>query len=119
MSCMKECFLVLIPTQVNSPRNAMKEIEENVYALVTSQKFISSLSSEQRWSVLTPELLAKRWGLSAANTTLENTTQTGIRNIFLPSERKVRKKAPWLSYPSIKRDFYTDQIFSKIKQRCA
>jgi hypothetical protein len=76
-----------------------------------------SLSSEQRRSILSPELLAKHWGigLSAAKTTLENTTQTGIRNIFLPSERKVRKKAPWLSYPSKKRDFDTEQMFSKIK----
>jgi hypothetical protein len=42
-------------------------------------------------------------------------TQTGIRHIFLPSERKVCKKAPWISYPLIKSDFYTDQMFSKIK----
>jgi hypothetical protein len=75
------------------------------------------LSTEQRKSVLSPELLAKRWGigLNAAKTTLENTTQTGICNVFLPSECKVRKKAPWLSYPSIKSDFYTDQLFSKLK----
>jgi hypothetical protein len=45
----------------------------------------------------------------------DNVTQTGICNVFLPSEHKVRKKAPWLSYPSIKSDFYTDQLFSKIK----
>jgi ribosomal protein S25 len=95
----------------------MKEIKENVYPLGTSQQFISSLSSEQRRSILSPELLAKRWGigLSVAKTTLENTTQTGIRNIFLRSERKVRKKAPWLSYPLLKSDFYTDHMLSKIK----
>jgi hypothetical protein len=75
---------------------AMEEIETNVYALGTSQKFTSFLSIEQKKSVLSPELLSKRCsiGLNAAKTTLENTTQTGIRNVFLPSERKVRKKAP-------------------------
>jgi hypothetical protein len=48
--------------------DAMQEIEVNVYPLGTSQNFISSLYAEQRRSVLSPELLAKRWGigLSAA-----------------------------------------------------
>jgi hypothetical protein len=95
--------------------DAMEEIENNVYPLGMLRKFISSLSTEQRKSVLSPELLAKHWGigLNTAKTTLENTTQADIHNVFVPSERKVRKKAPWLSYPSIKSDFYTDQIFSK------
>jgi hypothetical protein len=51
---------------------AMEDIEMNVYPLGTSQKFISSLSNEQRKSGLSPELSAKRWGigLNAAKTTL-------------------------------------------------
>jgi hypothetical protein len=39
---------------------AMEEIETNVYPLGTSQKFISSLSTEQIKSVLSPAPLAKR-----------------------------------------------------------
>jgi hypothetical protein len=97
--------------------DAMEEIEMNVYLLGKLQKFISSFSTKQQRSSLSPEVLAKRWGigLNAAKTTLENTTQTGIRNVFLPSKRKVQKKAPWRLNPSIKSDFYTDQLFSKIK----
>jgi hypothetical protein len=78
---------------------SMEEIENNIYPLGMSQKFVSSLSTEQRKSVLSPEQLAKCWGigLNVAKTTLENTAQTGICNVFLPSEHKVRKKAPWLS----------------------
>jgi hypothetical protein len=39
---------------------AMEEIKTNFYPLGTSQKFISSLSTEQIKSVLSPEPLAKR-----------------------------------------------------------
>ena len=75
-----------------------------------------SLRGKKR-SVITPTILAQRWGigLSAAKRTLENTTQEGVRNIFIPSERKTRLKAPWMNFPSIKGKFYTDQMFSKVK----
>ena len=43
------------------------------------------------------------------------TTQAGVRNIHVSSERKVRKKAPWLKFPSIKGKFYTDSMHSKVK----
>jgi hypothetical protein len=49
-----------------------------------------------------------------AKATLKCSTQTAVRNILTPSERKVRLKAPWLNFPSIKGDFYVDLLFSKI-----
>jgi hypothetical protein len=50
-----------------------------------------------------PEL-SKMWGitLQAAAATIEGTTQTAVRNIYAPSERKVRLKAPWLHFLWIK-----------------
>lgn len=65
---------------------------------------------------VTPELLARRWniGLAAAKRTLRVTTQAGVRNVLAPSERKVRKKAPWLKFPSFKGKFYADAMFSKV-----
>jgi hypothetical protein len=67
-------------------------------------------------TVLSPEILAKCWGivLNAAKATLLNMTQDGVRNAFLPSRCKVRKKTPWMTFPSLKGDFYTDQMFSKV-----
>jgi hypothetical protein len=60
--------------------------------------------------------LAKRWGISLeqAKATLKCSTQTAVRNILTPSEWKVRLKAPWLNFPSVKGDLYVDLLFSKI-----
>jgi hypothetical protein len=87
-----------------------------VYPNVDGLLAISALSTEEQRSVLSPEALAKRWGigLNAAKATLLNTTQDGVRNIFLPSEHKTRKKTLWMHFPSLKGDFCTDQMFSKI-----
>jgi hypothetical protein len=77
---------------------------------------MSSLGSSNSRSYISPELLSKQWniGLDKAAKTLSVTTQAGARNVLLPSERKVRKKAPWLKFPSIKGRWYTDSFFSKI-----
>lgn len=71
-------------------------------------------SNPKTW--LTPQLLSKRWniGLEKANNTLNVTTQAGIRNVLIPSERKVRKKAPWLKFPAIKGRWFTDQMFAAV-----
>jgi hypothetical protein len=52
--------------------------------------------------------------LQAAAATLEATTQTAVRDIYAPSERKVRLKAPWLHFPSIKGEIYVDSMFLKV-----
>jgi hypothetical protein len=77
---------------------------------------ISVVSTNDRKSTLTPIALSKRWGitLEAATATLNVSTQTAVRNIFSPSERKVRLKAPWLEFPSIKGEMYVDSMFSKL-----
>jgi hypothetical protein len=92
------------------------EVDKMVYPNVYGRIAIAALSTEERRSVLSPEVLAKRWGigLNAAKATLLNTTQDGVRNVFLPSERKTRNKTPWMHFPSLKGDFYTDQMFLKI-----
>jgi hypothetical protein len=70
-------------------------------------------STNERKSFLTPIALSKRWGitLDASKATIDVSTQTAVRNIFAPLERKVRKKAPWLEFPSVKD---LDSMFSKI-----
>jgi Reverse transcriptase (RNA-dependent DNA polymerase) len=77
---------------------------------------IDALSTNDAKSILTAVTLSKKWTISleTAKATLKCSTQTAVRNIFSPSERKVRMKAPWLNFPSIKGDFYVDSMFSKV-----
>ena len=53
---------------------------------------VFALSTSQQRSVLTPEVLARRWaiGLDTAKRSLQVTTQAGIRNVLAPGERKLR-----------------------------
>jgi hypothetical protein len=93
------------------------DMDKDVYPMAKNKRELFALSAKERESILTPKVLTKRWGISVerAQQTIKATTHEGIRNVFLPSERKVRKKAPWMNYPSIKGSFYTDQFFSKKK----
>ena len=95
----------------------VKSSDTDVYLKGDQRVVLSALSTKERLSVLTPEILSKRWGigLDAAKATLTVTTYEGIRNVFLPSERKVRKKAPWINFPSIKGQYFTDGFFSQVK----
>ncbi len=65
---------------------------------------------------VTPQDLSNSWGisLSAAKRTLRVTTQAGLRNIYAPSERKVRLKAPWLKFPSINTKFFADAAHAQV-----
>ena len=94
----------------------VKSSDTDVYLEGDRRVVLSALSTKERLSVLTPEILSKRWGigLDVAKNTLNVTTYEGIRNVFLPSERKVRKKAPWINFPSIKGQFFTDGFFSQV-----
>jgi hypothetical protein len=74
------------------------------------------VSTNERKSFLTHIALSKRWGITwdAAKATIDVSSQTAVRNTFTPSEQKVRKKAPWLEFPSIKCEIYIDSMFSKL-----
>jgi len=91
-------------------------VDKDVYPYSDEIRKISALKTTESRSTITPELLAKRWciGLPKASQTLKVTTQAGVRNVLVPSERKVRKKAPWLKFPNVKGRWYLDQMFSKV-----
>ena len=90
--------------------------DPDIYETSAEVKRISSLSSGERRSTITPELLARRWCISLpkAKKTLNVTTQAGVRNVLTPSERKVRKKAPWLKYPNVKGRWFADLMHSQV-----
>ena len=99
------------------PGDGLKgHLDQDVYPDGDKRREISSMSTSERASTITPEILSRRWfiGHETAVRTLRVTTQSGVRNVLLPSERKVRKKAPWLKFPSIKGKIYSDQMFSQL-----
>lgn len=80
-------------------------------------RHVYALSSSERASVISPELLSRRWriGLDAAKRTLKVTTQAGVRNIYAPSERRLRTKSAFLRAPTLRGRFYSDTMFAKVK----
>jgi hypothetical protein len=97
--------------------DSLPTIDETEDFISSDENFlIGALHTQNPRSALDHVALAKRWGinLEQAKATLDCSTQTAVRNILSLSERKVRLKAPWLIFPSIKGDFYVDSLFSKI-----
>ena len=84
--------------------------------VILKPRNVSAVVIEGTKPKITPEALASSWkiGIPTAKRTLKVTTQAGLRNIFSPSERKVRLKAPWLKFPAIKTRIFGDTMFSKI-----
>ena len=68
--------------------------DEQLYSKADNSCRIDGLSTGEQRSVLTAEVLAKRWhiGLDAARRTMGSTTQAGIKNVLAPGERKVRQR---------------------------
>jgi transposase len=89
--------------------------DNDVYPMDTESRNILALSTSEKRSVLTPEILSRRWGvgLDTAKRTLQATTQSGIRNVLAPGERKVRQKLDHLAFPNLSGKWYTDTMFSK------
>lgn len=83
---------------------------------VDSVADVSALSTSGGKPTITPEDLAKKWsiGLTTARRTIQVTTQSGMRNIFVPSDRKVRLKAPFLKFPTLDIKLFADAMHSVV-----
>ena len=70
-----------------------------------------------RQTVLTPELLAKRWriGVKMASNTLRATTQRGIKHVVNPIDRRRKPFTKHLNYPTLNAKYYSDTFFMKRK----
>ena len=92
--------------------------DEDVYPLDAKTRRLFALSSSEKRSVLTPEVLSRRWGtigLEAANRTMRATTQAGIRNILAPRGRRVHQRLDHIRFPKLKGRIYGDTMFSTLK----
>ena len=87
--------------------------ERKVFMIKTAKE--SSPANPAGKGTLDATVLSQRWGigLSKAKNTLKVMTQAGVPNVLIPSERKVRKKAPWLKFPNLKGRWFSDEMFSK------
>jgi hypothetical protein len=95
------------------------DLDDDVFPMATSKRKLCPLSAKERESILTPEILAKRRGISVelAQKTLAVNTHEVIRHVFIPSEQKVWKKAPWMNYLSIKA--FSTLISSLARSSCS
>ncbi|KAI2504065.1 hypothetical protein MHU86_10347 [Fragilaria crotonensis] len=77
--------------------------DNDVYPMDDESRKLFALSTSDKRSVITPEILSRRWGvgLDTAKRTLKVTTQSGIRNVLAKGERKVRQKLDHLAFPNL------------------
>ena len=70
-----------------------------------------------RYTPLTPDVLAKKWGIGVetAARTLKVTTQKGLRQAVHPISRRYRTQHSQYRYNHLKTTFYADTMFSKTK----
>jgi hypothetical protein len=84
----------------------------------TIHRTVKSVSSKSRALDITPEVLARRWGIGheLAARTLKVTSMKGVRNYDNALSKRFSTKLPYLSYPMMRGTrFYTDTMFSGIK----
>ena len=77
-----------------------------------------SMSLVDKQSVVTKEVLARRWNinLDTAHCTLRATTQRGVRSFLNPTDRRLNTRLPYLSFSMLwNRKMYTDTLFAKVK----
>jgi Reverse transcriptase (RNA-dependent DNA polymerase) len=80
------------------------------------QRQIEGISTDIGKSILTSDILARRWhiGLKTADLTLRATSQRGLRSFNHPIDRRLPSSQPHLSYSVINKRIYSDTMFSKV-----
>jgi hypothetical protein len=78
---------------------------------------ILRMESKDRQSTLTPEILARKWGirLETAEKTLEVTTHKGTVRPNMPYDCKVRQRFNQLKFSTVGGTWYTDTAFENVK----
>ena len=76
---------------------------------------VMAMASTNKRSILTKEILAKRWGcgLETAKKTLQCTTQYGIRHVIHPYDKRYRTTFDHLRFLGLRDKYYSDTLFNK------
>ena len=102
--------------QIAAVASSARREKEDILFQPPEQKTVKAVITDGTKPKIRADQLATSWniGLEMAKRTLQATTQVGLHNIFSPSERKVRLKAPWLKFPSVNTQIFSDDLFSKV-----
>jgi len=105
---------VNIEADARSGDGLYERTEDTLCEMSEADRMICSMSSKARGPVITKEILAKRWGigLDTAHRTLTATTQSGIRRVLHPIERRYRTRQSHLRFPTLNTRFFTDTMYS-------
>lgn len=86
---------------------------------------VAAVSTDDRHPFLSPETLARRWGigLDTAHRTMKATTQAGVRHLTHPIDRRLRTRRADLKFPTSNKPIYSDTMFvttpSVRRMKCA
>ena len=83
----------------------------------SQMKFCTAIQHHQKGTV-SPELIAKRWGIGIKTTKrmFNATTQLGVRDYtYLQGACKLKHTVYQLKFPRLRGDMYTDTMFSNTK----
>ena len=82
--------------------------------MIGTEHELHAVATTSPESIITKEVLAKRWGLGleTAKRTLEVTTQVGVRKYVHPVARRFKTRQQAIRYPTLSGKFYTDTMFS-------
>ena len=105
--------------QVASSDRMQMEINAplEVRAAEEYKRKVSAARTADRGSMLTKEVLARRWGISleSADRTLKATTQEGLRLEPRSVERRFKSFGKHLNYPTLMGRWYSDTLFAKCR----
>ena len=92
-------------------------VDSDVYGNESERRSVLRLQSTVQQSVLTPEILSRRWGigLEKAEQTIGVTTHKGMLRSNMPHDRKVRQRFNQLKFPTIGGKWYTDTSYASVK----
>ena len=92
-------------------------IPDPICEVAEKNRWVAGIATKERGSVITKEVLARRWGigLDTAHRTLTATTQMGIRKVLHPIERRYRTRQAHLRFPNLNTRLYTDTMFASTK----
>lgn len=78
---------------------------------------VSAVRRGEPQSEITPENVAKRWGIGidVAKRTLQVTTQVGVRSIVHPAQRRFSTSMPHLRYPKLPGTYHADTLEGSVK----
>ncbi len=97
--------------------DGLDDLIDPICDVAQENRWVAGISTKDHGSVVTKEILARRWGigLDTALRALVATTQVGVRKVLHPVERRYRTRQSHLHFPNLNTRLYTDTMFASAK----